>query len=229
MADAGPLALTPDLRVLAFVVGVTVLTGIGFGIAPALRGSRIDVALALNEQGRRGAGGGPRRRVSRTLVMSQIGLSLMLLIGAGLLVRSLYNLRHVDLGFEPEQVVVFHVAHSPRTKDRAAVARTIDELHQRISAIPGVRSASLSTVLLFSGAEWRTRLNIPGYQASADENVVRANRHDLAELLRNGRHDAARGPRHRRRGTRRRRRASRSSTKRWPASISRTGRCWARR
>ena len=127
MADAGPLVLTPDWRVLAFVVGVTVLTGIGFGIAPALRGSRIDIALALNEHGRRGAGGGPRRRVSRTLVMSQIGLSLMLLIGAGLLIRSLYNLRHVDLGFAPEQVVVFHVAHNPRTKDRAAVARTIDE------------------------------------------------------------------------------------------------------
>ena len=114
MADAGPLSLTPDLRVLAFVVSVTLLTGVGFGIAPALRGSRIDVALALNEHGRRGAGGGPRRRVSRTLVMSQIGLSLMLLIGAGLLVRSLYNLRHVDLGFEPEQVVVFHVAHNSR-------------------------------------------------------------------------------------------------------------------
>jgi putative ABC transport system permease protein len=171
MADAGPLALTPDLRVLAFVVIVTVLTGIGFGIAPALRGSRIDVALALNEQGRRGAGGGPRRRVSRTLVMSQIGLSLMLLIGAGLLVQSLYNLRHIDLGFKPEQVVVFHLAHSWQTKDRPAVARTVDELHQRISEIPGVRSASLSTVLLFSGADWRTRLHIPGYQESANEDM----------------------------------------------------------
>jgi predicted permease len=175
MADAGPLALAPDLRVLAFVMSVTVLTGIGFGIAPALRGSRIDVALALNEQGRRGAGGGPRRRVSRTLVMSQIGLSLMLLIGAGLLIRSLYNLRHVDLGFEPEQVVVFHVSHNLRTKvteDRTQEARTVDEVRRRISAIPGVRSASLSTVLLFSGAEWWVQLQIPGYQASADENVA---------------------------------------------------------
>jgi predicted permease len=169
MADAGPLALAPDLRVLAFVVGVAVLTGLGFGIAPALRGSRIDVALALNEHARRGASGGPRRLVSRTLVMAQIGLSLMLLIGAGLLIRSLYNLRHVDLGFEPQQVVVFQVAHNPGTKEREAVAQTLRDVQQRISEIPGVRSASLSTVVLFSGTEWRALLNIPGYQASGNE------------------------------------------------------------
>jgi putative ABC transport system permease protein len=171
MADAGPLALAPDWRVLLFVVTVTMLTGIGFGIAPALRGSRIDVAMALNEHGRRGAGGGPRRRVSRTLVMAQIGLSLMLLIGAGLLVRSLYNLRGVDLGFKPEQVVVFQVAHRPSTRDRAAVAQMLRDVRQRISEIPGVRSASLSTVVLFSGTEWRALLNIPGYQPATDEEV----------------------------------------------------------
>jgi len=172
MADAGPLDLGPDRTVLAFVVGITLFTGLGFGISPALGGTRADLAAALTQQGRAGTGRHVRRRLSRTLVLVQVALSLALLIGAGLLVRTIYNLGHVDLGFQPEQILMFDVAHNLRVGTTpAAVARVAHEVRERVRQIPGVESASLSTIPLFSDTDLYASLKIPDYPSSSDAPV----------------------------------------------------------
>ena len=154
MAGAGPLDLSPDLTVLAFVAVTTLLTGIGFGIAPALGSTRGDLAASVTQQGRPGAGSSARQRLSRTLVLIQVALSLALLVGAGLLVQTMRNLGNVDLGFRPEHVLLFDVAHSLRRGTLPAdVAQVAAAVHQRVREIPGVESASLSTIPLFSDTD----------------------------------------------------------------------------
>ncbi len=93
-----------DVRTLAFTLGVTLLAGLLFGTLPAWRATRVNLAPALKE-GASGAGGGPRLRLSRFLVSAQVALSLLLLVGAGLFVRTLMQLSAVDLGFRPERLL----------------------------------------------------------------------------------------------------------------------------
>jgi predicted permease len=108
-----------------------------------------------------------RQRLSRTLVLVQVALSLALLIGAGLLVRTIYNLGRVDLGFRPDHVLMFNVAHNPREQTPAAVARVAREVHERVRQLPGVESASLSTISLFSDTDLYVALKLPGYAHGA--------------------------------------------------------------
>ena len=154
MADAGPLDLSPDLTVLAFVAGTTLLTGIGFGIAPALGSTRGDLGRIGDTTRPSRRRSHARQRLSRTLVLIQVALSLALLVGAGLLVRTMRNLGNVDLGFRPEHVLLFDVAHSLRRGTLPAdVAQVAAAVHQRVREIPGVESASLSTIPLFSDTD----------------------------------------------------------------------------
>ena len=126
--QASPL----DWRVLAFVIAVTTVTGIVFGIAPALRATRTDVSSALKENSRSVAGS--RSVLGRSLVVAQVAISLVLLIGAGLFLRTLQNLRQVDVGFNPRNVLLFRVnpalnrydsekAQPPLRPDRRAPSR----------------------------------------------------------------------------------------------------------
>ena len=174
------LDLTPDLRVLLFVTAVAVLTGIGFGSLPALRASRLDPSPSLRGA-RGGHGGAARQRLTRVLVTLQVALSLLLLISAGLLTESFRNLHGIAWGFRPEQVVVFDLLHNPRSRAPSALAGVAADIQRGVSAVPGVESASVSWILLFSGADQRTALQIPGYVpppeesarfAFIDENVV---------------------------------------------------------
>jgi putative ABC transport system permease protein len=174
MVDTGAvqlrLDLSPDARVLLFTVAMMMLTGIGFGLAPAWRASSFDLAAAMKEQAR-GTGGGVRQYLGRTLVVLQVALSLLLLIGAGLLIRSLQNLRQIDLGFRPEQVLLFELAHNPQNREPAALARVARELHERLRQIPGVESASVSWLMLFGGSDLYTNLKIHDYTPAPDEEV----------------------------------------------------------
>ena len=171
MADAGPLDLAPNATVLAFVAAAAVLTGIGFGVAPAMRASRVELSLALSEQRPSGVAHHARRRLSRTLVMTQVALSLVLLIGAGLLIQSIRNLRHVDFGFRPEQVLIFDVAHNPRSQEPAALARVAWQVRERVRQAPGIQSASLSRIQLFSDSDLSRSLRIQDHPASLEEPV----------------------------------------------------------
>jgi putative ABC transport system permease protein len=129
-----------DLPVLAFTVGIAVLTGIIFGLAPLLHVSEQAVAAAIKEGGARSTTTGGRNRVRRGLVVAEIALAVMLVIGAGLLLRSFRNLTTVDAGFDPRDMITFGLvlpsATYPQTGERRVQATT--DLMRRLDEIPGV-------------------------------------------------------------------------------------------
>jgi predicted permease len=175
MIETGPLRLPidlqPDTRVLAFVTGVTIVAGLGFGLAPAWRSSALDLATALKDQGRAGVGKRTRQYLGRTLVVVQVALSLLLLVGASLLIRSVSNLHAIDLGFRPEQVLIFDLAHSPQDRQPATMAQVTRAVRDRVRQIPGVQSASLSGLLLFSPSDISAPVKIQDNAASQQEPI----------------------------------------------------------
>jgi putative ABC transport system permease protein len=139
--------------VLAFTVAVTVITGILFGMAPALHASRTDVTSGLRE-GARGQIGGGGRRLRRVLVVAETALALVLLAGAGLLLRSFVQLQAVDRGFDSTNVLVGNV-NAPRARFDTAgkIIALNDRLVERLRAVPGAESAALVSVLPLGGSD----------------------------------------------------------------------------
>jgi predicted permease len=178
---ADPIQLDVDLdwRKLAFAFGVALATGVGFGLAPALRATRVDLASSLKQgAGAIGAGAGagsPGRGagglLGRALVAAQIALSLLLLIGAGLLVRSLQNLMAVETGAARDGVVLAWINPHLLGYDDGRVTALYPRLVERLEAVPGVRSASLSNLRLLSGSSWDENVVLPGYTARPDEDT----------------------------------------------------------
>jgi putative ABC transport system permease protein len=142
------MPITMDARVLFFMLLVSVLTGIIFGIFPALQLSRTNVNQTLRDEGRGSTGGHRRVQLRGLLVVGQVALSLLLLIGAGLLVRSFSQLLHVSPGFDPQNVLSMNVS-LPTVKyaDAQKQIAFFDDLVRRVSALPGVRSAAISAAL----------------------------------------------------------------------------------
>ena len=140
-----------DGRVLAFTVALSVLTGIAFGLLPALRASRPNLNEVLKDAGR-GSSGPGRGRVRSALVVAEIALALTLLAGAGLLIKSFVGLRHVNPGFDPAHVLTLRVdlARSRYTKPEQAAA-FFDQLQRRVAGLPGVEAAGLVSELPLSG------------------------------------------------------------------------------
>ncbi|HUK43572.1 MAG TPA: ABC transporter permease [Candidatus Bathyarchaeia archaeon] len=137
-----------DLWVLLFTVLLSLLTGIGFGIFPALQLARVDLQTTLRQEGRGASGGHARTRISGSLVVGQVALSLVLLIAAGLLLRSYARLLRVDPGFDAHNVLTMNL--SLPTVKYAKPAQQVDffnEVVRRISEVPGVRSAAISATL----------------------------------------------------------------------------------
>ena len=154
-----------DGRVLVFTLGVAVLTGLVFGLAPALAATRMDVNEALKE-GARGTGGWRRNRVRGFLVTAEVALSLMLLVGAGLLLKSFVRLREINPGFNPEHVLTFSVAlPEARYENPAEQARFFRELLARTAAAPGVEASAGVFPLPFSGDHARGNFDIEGRAA----------------------------------------------------------------
>jgi putative ABC transport system permease protein len=156
------LALAPDTlprsseialdgRVLAFTALLALLTGVGFGVAPALQASRVQLHEALKESGRSATAGSARQRLRGILVMTEVGLAVVLLAGAGLLMRSFSRLNQQDPGFRPAGVMTAHI-HLPRPKysrgqQYVAVAHQTTE---RLAALPGVQAAAATICLPFT-------------------------------------------------------------------------------
>ena len=149
-----------DWRVLAFVIAVTALTGILFGIAPALRATRTDVNAGLKETSRTVAG--TRSLLGRALVVAQVAISLVLLSGAGLLLRTLQNLRHVDVGFNPRNVLLFQVNPALNRYDSTRELALYDQIHDRLVAIGGVKSAAWSSPALMTAGGFLTSIFVQG-------------------------------------------------------------------
>jgi predicted permease len=153
--DGFQLPLLTSVRVDGSVLGFTLLaavvTGVLFGLLPALHTPALKVQEALKEGGRGLSAGQGRAWLRNGLVVSEIAFACMLLVGAGLLVRSFERVLDVELGFEPEHTAALRVDPSPRIPNLARQNAFLDELLQKTQAVPGVRSAGVSDVLPFAG------------------------------------------------------------------------------
>jgi predicted permease len=139
-----------DWRVFAFVFGLSVVTGLMFGLVPAFRATRVDLADAMRLESRSVAAG--RSWLSMGLLVVQVALSVVLVIGAGLFVRTLQNLRNVDVGFNRHNLLTFAVDPTLNGYDAERTANFFGELQQRLNALPGVRSTALTRVAFLSGS-----------------------------------------------------------------------------
>jgi predicted permease len=152
-----------DRYVLFFTMGISLATGLLFGLVPALQTSKLDLNSALKEGGRGSTEGGSQGRLRRLLVVTEIALAMVLLIGGGLLLKSFARLQAVDAGFNPHNLLTMEVSFagsSASTAPRQAVF--LNELTQHVSALPGVRSASIVNHLPIGGDIWSMGFTIEG-------------------------------------------------------------------
>jgi predicted permease len=149
-----------DLRILAFVLAITGATGIIFGIAPALRGTGMNVSASLKENSRSVVGA--RSVLGRSLLIVQVAISLVLLVGAGLFLRTLHNLRQVDVGFDPQNLLLFRVNPQMNRYDEARTMELYRNLVDRVSAIGGVRGIAMSSPALLAGSVNSTSIYVQG-------------------------------------------------------------------
>jgi predicted permease len=155
-----------DMRVLGFTVAVSLVTGILFGIAPAFRSARIDLTPTLKE----GFGvsssiaqvAGRWFSAGNALVVAQVALAIVVLVGAGLLVRTLENLRSIDVGFDSQNVVIFTIDPSLAGYQDTQIDSFYRDLQGRLSETPGVKSVSYSSLPLLSGGLMMTGFHWPG-------------------------------------------------------------------
>jgi putative ABC transport system permease protein len=161
--------ISVDGSALAFGLLISLLTGVLFGLFPALQASRPDVHETLKEGSRSGGGAGARQRVRSALVIAEVALSVALLIGAGLLLRSFAKLQDVKLGFEPANLLTFRIS-LPRNRyqgDPEAWA-FYTRLLRETKALPGVQNAALTSSVPMGGGYTSSEVQIPGQAAAPD-------------------------------------------------------------
>ncbi len=169
----GPIAINLALnaRALGFTLAVSLLTGLLAGLAPALRATRLDLVSSLKEQAGHSSAGMARLPLNKLLVVAQVALSLFLLVGAGLFVRSLQNLKNLDAGFDRENVTLFELDPGP-DYPLARRATLYKQLLARLEALPGARAASVSSYSLLSGTSQSMKASVDGYTPPPDEDMV---------------------------------------------------------
>ncbi len=150
-----------DWHLFLFVAGLTLMTGIGFGIAPAIRTTSVNISSTLKEGGRSVIGS--RTILSRILLVVQVALSLVLLIGAGLFLATLENLRKVDVGFKPDNLLLFRVSTQLNRYDQAKTLSLFTQMQDRLKALPGVQTTSFSQPALMTGSTSSTGIFIDGH------------------------------------------------------------------
>ncbi len=151
------LAQRLDWRVLGFTTGLSLLTGILFGFTPAWRSTKVDLAPTLKDSGR-GSNAPSRSLLSRGLVVSQVALSLVLLVGAGLFVRTLLNLQRVDPGFNVRNLLLFRIRPELLGYKDEKLGRLYQQLAERLEAVPGVQAVSFSDMTLL--AQWSSSYGV---------------------------------------------------------------------
>ena len=169
-ADSTDLNIStlPDFRILVFTLGVTVLTGIVFGLVPALQTTRPDVGRVLKDEAGAVVGGG-HAGLRKTLVVAQVALSLLLLIGAGLFLRSLKNLSNLGPGFPVERLVGFNVDPSRGGYNPERSKIYYQQLTNALSSIPGVESVGLASMRILENNEWDSSMTVEGYTPAKPE------------------------------------------------------------
>ena len=168
-----PLLISPypDLRVLAFTLVLATATGIVFGLLPAWRASRWDPWTTLKDTAGAVAGAGGSLFLRKGLVVAQVVLSFLLLVGAGLFVRSLQNLKATETGVAVENLVAFELSPALSGYDDERATRLYRELLDRLRSAPGVRSAAFAAVGILSGDEWDSSMAVEGHKAKDGEDM----------------------------------------------------------
>ena len=168
---ARSLSADPDLRIAGFALLAGVLTAIVFGIVPALQATRAGVTSALKEESGTVAGGGRQIRLRRVLVVAQVALSMVLLAGSGLFARSLYNLKSLDPGFRVDDIFAFSLDPSLSGYSGDRLTGLYRRMQDELTALPGVRSVSMSQIGALTGNNWSMTIRVDGYQAKEGEDL----------------------------------------------------------
>jgi predicted permease len=171
-SDSGGLNISslPDLRILLFTFAVTIFTGIIFGLVPAMQTTKPNIAGTLKDQA--GAVVGGHHRLRKGLVVAQVTLSLLLLVGAGLFVRSLANLRNLGPGFPAERLIGFNVDPSLNGYTPERLKVFYPQLSEVLGALPGVQSVGLASMRILEDNEWDSSMSVEGFTpAKPDEHA----------------------------------------------------------
>jgi len=162
-----PISTTPDWRVLTFTFMLSALTGIVFGLSPALQSTRPNLAPTLKENA--GSVVGSHSRLRKTLVATQVAVSLLLLIGAALFIRTLDNLMAVNVGMDVSRVMSFSVDPSLAGNPPERVRQFARSVVERLNGTAGVEGAGLATVRLLEGNQWTSSITVDGYRPKTEE------------------------------------------------------------
>jgi predicted permease len=160
-----------DQRILAFNFGLSLLTGLLFGLVPALRSTKPSLAPALKDQVGAVVGGGGGVRFRKGLVVVQVTLSVLLLIGAGLFIRSLRNLHLIDLGIRPASLVAFDISPAGSGYSTQRTKQLYKQIGDRLKSQGGVADVGYAVVGLLEGNEWDSSITIEGYASKPGENM----------------------------------------------------------
>ena len=168
-ANVLPVPLGLDARVLAFTLGLSILTSVVFGVAPALEGTRVDLAASS----RQGSGTETRRtrKSSNALVVSQVALSVLLLIGAGLFAKTLRNLLAADTGFEQASVLVVRLDPLATVRSPSELRALHGQLLERTTTLPGVRAAALSDRVPLGGGVRQRGISVQGFVPKPEDDL----------------------------------------------------------
>ena len=169
--------LTLDVRVLGFSLLISVLTGVFFGLAPALQAAKPMLNEVLKDSGRGTSGGLGRSRLLGSLVVSEIALALVLLVGAGLMIRSLQRLQAVAPGFDSERLLTMRFSLPAQKYPREQIGVFNRQLRERLQALPGVQAVALSTDLPLSGNTSAGPIELEGKTALPSDSEIRMFRH----------------------------------------------------
>jgi predicted permease len=163
-ADSARLNITttPDLRVLLFTFGISVLTALTFGLVPALQTTKPNVGTVLKDEASAVVGSG-NKGLRKSLVVVQVALSLLLLIGAGLFLRSLDNLSQLGPGFNASRLIGFEIDPTLNGYKADRAKLTYRELTESLKAIPGVESVGLASMRILEHDEWDSSMTVEGY------------------------------------------------------------------
>jgi len=172
-SSVGALGLSPelDLRMLGFNLSLALVTGLLFGLAPAFRATRLNLESTLREQGSSVSGSLSQVRFRKGLVVSQIVLTTVLLVGAGLFARSLNNLERMDLGVRAEHLITFSIAPEQNGYTPVRSVALFDQLRESLSALPGVTVVSAAEIPVFTDSNSSSNITAEGYTPQDDEDT----------------------------------------------------------
>ena len=165
------LSTTPDLRVGLFAAGLSLLTAFVFGLIPALQSSRFELNKTLREEAGSVSASAYQAKFRKGLVVAQVALSMLLIAGAGLFTRSLYNLKTLDPGFDTGDLITFHLDPSLNGYDQPRIKRFYDSLLNDLKRVPGVQSVSLAQVAALTDSVSSRTVQVQNYTSKPDEDM----------------------------------------------------------